>query len=422
MTATTSPDATAGAEADRLLMEIMLSPEGRVDPHSRYQSLRDLAPIHRSALGPLWVCTRYEDCRTVLRDNRFGKWDPDPDDPPPDVEMPLFASRREPSEFAQRNRSMLMMNPPDHTRIRGLVSRGFTPRRVDALRPAVEAMTDEILDAIPVGEPVDVLDVLGFPLPVRVIGELVGVPPADRDHFRPIVRAAATSLEPGASAEQLDRALEAATELWGYFGELIAARRSDPRDDLTSVLIAARDDADGAVLSEDEMIATLILVFAAGFETTTNLIGNGMYSLLRHPDEARRVRDDPALVGAAVEEILRFESPVQLDGRRANEPADIAGRPVAEGEWVITMLGAANRDPAVFDDPETFRVVARDTPPLSFASGIHYCLGASLARLEGQVVFAKVLDRFGTIELADEPAWRNTLILRGLDRLDVTFG
>lgn len=410
------------ALADQLVLEIMMSPEGRADPHTRYRALRDLAPLHRSALGPLWVCTRYEDCRTVLRDNRFGKWIPDPDAPEADIESPLFTTRRRPQAGEDEAHTLLMMNPPDHTRLRGLVSRGFTPKRVEALRPAVEAMTDEILDRMAVAGSLEVLDVLGFPLPVRVIGELVGVPEADRDRFRPLVRAAATALEPGTSDEEADAAVEAFGELREYFAQLIALRRSDPRDDLASVLIAARDDdheGDGARLSEQEMISTLILVFAAGFETTTNLIGNGLYALLRHPDEMTRVRDDPGLVPAAVEEILRWESPVQVDARRANEPADVAGEAIPEGDWLITLLGAANRDPAVFDDPEAFRVITRDMPALSFASGIHYCLGASLARLEGQVVFGRLLQRFDTIELTETPTWRNSLILRGLDRLHV---
>lgn len=420
----TNEEPAVTAEADRLLVEIMLSPEGRADPYPRYLALREQAPIHRSGLGPLWICTRYDDCRTVLRDNRFGKWDPDPDEPLPENDggMSFFAPRARPTDEQLRNRSMLMMNPPDHTRLRGLVSRGFTPRRVEALRPAVEVMTDEILDRMASAGELEVLDTLGFPLPVRVIGELVGVPEADRDRFRPLVRAAATALEPGTTDEQLAAAADAFGELREYFGALIEARRSDPADDLTSVLLAARDEGvDGGdeVLTVDEMITTLILIFAAGFETTTNLIGNGLYALLRHPDEMARVREDPSLVPAAVEEILRWESPVQLDGRRANEPAEIAGRKVAEGDWVITLLGAANRDPDVFDDPEAFRVVARETPVLSFANGIHYCLGASLARLEGQVVFGRLLARFATIELQDTPTWRGTLILRGLDRLDV---
>ena len=207
-----------------------------------------------------------------------------------------------------------------------------------------------------------------------------------------------------------------------YFGLDQQAKtvRVHALDYLVSVLNAARDDGDGDGLTEQEMIITLILVFAAGFETTTNLIGNGLLALLRNPAELARLRTDPDLVATAIEEILRFESPVQVDARRAREDAEVGGVAVPAGDWVTTFIGAANRDPAVFDQPDAFRIVERDTPVLSFASGIHYCLGASLARLEGQVVFGRLLERFASIEwLDDEPAWRNTLILRGLTELNV---
>jgi cytochrome P450 len=404
----------AGVSPDQLVVEIMLSPEGRADPYPRYKALREVAPVHKSDFGPVWFLTRYGDSRTMLRDNRFGKSDPDPDAEP----NPLFGPSRARRSDPVASRSLLALNPPDHTRLRGLVSRGFTPKRVEQLRPAVEAMTDDILDEMAREGDVDVLDVLGFPLPVRVIGELVGVPEGDRDRFRTTVRTAAAALEPGTTEAELDAATDAAHEMQAYFRDLIAKRRADPLDDLTSALIAARDEEDQ--LTEDEMVVTLLLIFAAGFETTTNLIGNGLLALLRHPDEMARVRDDPALVPAAVDEILRFESPVQVDARRALEDADIAGVPVPAGDWVVTFLGGANRDPAVFEEPERFRIGERSTPVLSFASGIHYCLGASLARLEGQCVFGKLLQRFEHIEwLDDEPAWRNTLILRGLTQLPV---
>ncbi|MBI2705492.1 MAG: cytochrome P450 [Actinobacteria bacterium] len=415
---TTADSAATQNLADNLVLKIMLTPEGRADPYPLYRELRELAPIHRSSMAPVHFLTRYEDCRAVLRDNRFGKND---NEPGSDDGAALFfgdASDIEVSDELRDNRSMLGLNPPDHTRLRGLVSRGFTPKRVEGLRPAIEAMTAEVLDGIGDGDEVDVLSVLGFPLPVKVIGELVGVPPADRDQFRPLVRTAAASLEPGATKEQMLAAIDAMGELREYFIDLCAQRRLHSLDDLTSALIHAQDDEDR--LTENEVVSTLILIFAAGFETTTNLIGNGLLCLLQHADQLARLRADRSLMPAAIEEMLRFQSPVQADGRRALENADVAGVPVSEGEWAVTFLGAANRDPAVFDDPESFVIQERHTPVLSFASGIHYCLGASLARLEGQIVFDQLLDRFGTVELLDgEPSWRNTLILRGLNELPV---
>ncbi len=405
---------------DGLILEIMLTPDGRADPYPRYRALRERAPVHRSELMaiPALFLTRYEDCRAVLRDPAFGK---PPTDAAPDPDRPesaLFPARRDRRPDPIASRSMLNLNPPDHTRVRGLVSRGFTPRRVESLRPAVEAMAGELIDVMAEQGDVEVIDALGFRLPVRVIGELVGVPASDRDQFRTKVRTVAAALEPGTTDEQLDEALVVTHELQDYFRELIAERRARPADDLTSALIAARDVEDR--LTEEELIATLILIFAAGFETTTNLIGNGLLTLLRHPAELARLRADPSLLPAAVEEILRFESPVQLDARMALAPTEVAGHQVAPGEFAVTFLGAANRDPDVYDEPETFRVAERDTPVLSFASGIHYCLGASLARLEGQVVFGRLLERFGTLELLDDqPAWRNTFVLRGLEHLHV---
>lgn len=418
------------AEADRLVLELLLDPAVRAEPYEHYRRLREHDPVHRSGFGPLWCCTRYDDCREALRDPHMVQpgtelpGDPGPDDPVeggPET-FRLFGPRRR-IDDPIASRSLLRLNPPDHTRLRGLVSRGFTPRRVEALRPAVAALTDRLLDDLEETGEVDLLDALGFPLPVQVIGELVGVPPADRDRFRALVRTSATALEPGITDEEWEAAGESNRVMQEYFAELIAERRRSPRDDLASALVAVQQEsvAEGgdAALTDEEMIATLILIFAAGFETTTNLIGNGVHTLLHHPDELARLRGDPSLDAAAVEEILRYQSPVQMDGRRAAADTVVGGRPVAAGEWVLTFLGAANRDPARFEEPERFRIRTRTTPVLSFATGIHYCLGASLARLEGQVVFRRLLDRFGTIELTAEPAWRNTFILRGLDALPV---
>jgi len=420
MASTESPVRDSQNVADNLVLRIMLSPEGRADPYPLYRELREIEPVHRSGMGPAWFLTRYEDCRAMLRDNRFGKSEPGSDEG-----MAAFFSSvgpvAEETAMTQR-RSMLSLNPPDHTRLRGLVSRGFTPKRINDLRPAIESMTDQVIEhlvdqaAVNGGE-VEVLSTLGFPLPVKVIGELVGVPAADRDRFRPLVRTVAAALEPGTTPEMFRASMEAAAELQDYFRHLIAVRTDEPQDDLTSALIASREDDDR--LTEDEMIATLILIFAAGFETTTNLIGNGLLTLLQHPDQLARLRANPSLLHVAVEEVLRFQSPVQADGRRALEPASVAGHAVDEGDWVITFLGAANRDPLVWEDPERFDLRERDTPIMSFASGIHYCLGASLARLEGEVVFGKLLEAFASIELAEEPTWRNTLILRGLEELKV---
>ena len=431
MTATPSSPPTA-EDLDRLAVELLLDPDVRADPFEHYRALRTHDPVHDAGFAPLWFTTRYDDCHQVLRDPNTVQpptrlpGDPEPGSPE-DLARPSMFGRPARDADSTAQKSLLRLNPPDHTRLRGLVSRGFTPRRVEQLRPAVEAMTDDVLDDLAAARTGDLLDLVGFPLPVRVIGELVGVPPADRDQFRSLVRDAATALEPGITDEQAAASARAGLQLREYFRALIAERKIAPRDDLTSALVgvqqaqlAGEDGDDVEPLTDDEMVATLILIFAAGFETTTNLIGNGLWCLLKHPDEMQRLRNDPGLATAAVEEMLRYQSPVQLDARRTAAEVTVGGRTIPPGQWVITLLGAANRDPEKFEDPEVFRITERSTPVLSFATGIHYCLGASLARMEGRVFFTHLLERFPSIELGAEPTWRNTFTLRGLEALDVS--
>ena len=409
---TETDTADPAVNPDGLVMETLLTPEGRADPYPRYRQLREVAPVHRSDLGAVWFLTRWADCNAVLRDPRLGKGDLNDD------RRALFNPGLPPRQQTVMGNSMLFVNPPDHTRLRGLVSRGFTPRRMQDLEAHVGHMADVIVDRMAVEGDVDVMDALAFRLPVQVIGELVGVPPSDRDQFRTLVRASAAALEPGVTAEQVEDAEHAMAIMDDYFRSLIERRRADLEHDLVSALIAARDGEDR--LSEDEMVATLILLFAAGFETTTNLIGNGLLCLLRNPDQFARLRAEPDLVGSAVEEMLRFESPVQVDARTAFEPVEIDGHRVGAGETVVTFLGAANRDPAEFVDPERFDVARDPNHPLSFAAGIHYCLGANLARLEGRIVFDRLVRRTADIEwLDDAPDWRGTLILRGVNHLHV---
>lgn len=409
---TETDTADPAVNPDGLVMETLLTPEGRADPYPRYRQLRDVAPVHRSDLGAVWFLTRWADCNAVLRDPRLGKGDLNDD------RRALFNPGLPPRQQTVMGNSMLFVNPPDHTRLRGLVSRGFTPRRMQDLEAHVGHMADVIVDRMTVEGDVDVMDALAFRLPVQVIGELVGVPPSDRDQFRTLVRASAAALEPGVTAEQVEDAEHAMAIMDDYFRSLIERRRADLEHDLVSALIAARDGEDR--LSEDEMVATLILLFAAGFETTTNLIGNGLLCLLRNPDQFARLRAEPDLVPSAVEEMLRFESPVQVDARTAFEPVEIDGHRVDTGETVVTFLGAANRDPAEFVDPERFNVTRDPNHPLSFAAGIHYCLGANLARLEGRVVFDRLVRRTADIQwLDDAPDWRGTLILRGVNHLHV---
>ena len=407
---------TAAIDADALLMELVATPEGRADPYPRYARLRAESPVHQSMFG-FWALTRYDDCQQVLRHPGVGK-----DFSGAADHLGLTAEQAaEQARFRNDRTNMLTTDPPDHTRLRGLVTRAFTPRTVESLRPRIVALVDELLDGIGDGEVVDVMDALAFPLPVTVIGEMLGVPRQDRAGLRPLVRSLTAVLELAVSPEALREATAADITLDGYFSGLVAQRRADPQEDLLSQLIQAEDEGDQ--LSEEELISTTVLLFAAGFETTTHLIGNGLQALLAHPDQLERLRADRTLLRPAVEELLRYDSPVQIAARTAYEDLTVDGRHIAAGSVILALLGAANRDPAKFTDPERLDLGRSEAGPISFGSGIHFCLGAALARLEGQIVFDRLLSRFRTMELVGgRPTVRDSLTLRGLVDLKVRFG
>ncbi|MGI8983464.1 MAG: cytochrome P450 [Acidimicrobiales bacterium] len=406
--------AVSTADPDALLLELVATPEGRADPYPRYAGLRDQSPVHRSAFG-LWTLTGYDDCQQLLRHPGVGK-----DFSAAMSSLGLTEADREAQDRFRNDRSnMLVTDPPDHTRLRGLVTRAFTPRTVETLRPRIVRLVDELLDGFGAGE-VEVMDALAFPLPVTVIGDMLGVPADDRAALRPLVRSVTAILELAVSPEALAEAAEADAELGRYFAGLVAERRAHPREDLLTKLIEAEDKGDQ--LTEHELISTVILLFAAGFETTTHLVGNGMLALLRNPGELARLRADRGLVPRAVEELLRYDSPVQIAARTTYEDLALGGRTIPAGSLVLALLGAANRDPARFGDPERLDVGREEGPPLSFGAGIHFCLGAALARLEGQIVVDRLLDRFATIELVGgPPTVRDSLTLRGLVDLRVRF-
>jgi len=388
------------AESAELLAELTTL-TGREDPYPRYDRLRAIAPLIRAEDGAL-VVTRYADCATVVRDGRLGHM-------PPDmlafVGLPDWAEHPALRQFFT---SMLAQNPPDHTRLRRLVSSTFTARRVQSLRPAIEAMVAGLLDGL-AGD-TDFVERFAFPLPVNVIGELLGVPPADRAQFQTLVRDWSQVLDV-ITPEVLARADPAATVIRDYLAGLAAERRAAPRDDLISALVAA--EAGGDRLTEDELLTMAALLFGAGFETTTNLLANGLVALDRNPGQAF---GDPAV---AVEELLRYDSPVQIVSRVAYEDVELGGTTVAAGERVVAYLGAGNRDPERFADPHRLDLARGDTAPLSFGGGIHYCLGAPLARLEAQIAFPALLRRFPGLEIGT-PVRRDSLTLRGYLSLPVS--
>ncbi len=388
------------------------SPQFKANPHPTYAALRDHDPVRRVTLPsglPAWLVTRYEDVKAVLADPRLSKdvrRFPDPG------RYLVAADLRE-----TISRHMLNADPPDHTRLRKLVSKAFTPRRVEALRPRVQQITEELLDRMaPLGR-VDLIDAFAFPLPVTVICELLGVPVEDRDEFRVWSNVIIEGVGAGDRFESAVRAMDK------YLRELVEAKRRSPGDDMLSDLIAAREEGDR--LSEGELTSMAFLLLVAGHETTVNLIGNGVYLLLTHPDQLALLRSDPGLLPSAVEEFLRYEGPAETSTLRfATEPIEIGGVTIPAGEVVLVALASANRDGRRFADADRLDITRGDSQHLAFGHGIHYCLGASLARLEGQVAIGELLARFPDLALAvppEELAWRPGTLIRGLCELPVTY-
>jgi len=392
--------------------------QARSDPYPLYRRLREKDPVHRSQAIFGWILFRHADCLELLRDPRFsaddrnfvgfarqqaiavadGLADPDGKDEP----------------------VMLRRDPPDHTRLRSLVNKAFTPRAIEKLRARVQEIADELLTKLARRGEFDLIADFAVPLPVTVIAEMLGVPTKDQAKFKLWSDHLVGFLDPQASpgAKILRRT---ADEFFAYMGGIAAERRLQPADDLITGLVQAEDG--GQRLSEQELHGTLALLLAAGNETTTNLIGNGMLALLQHPQQLERLRQQPELIDGAVEELLRWDSPVQFTARIPTADVELRGHRFKKGEAIIAVLGSANRDPAVFDEPDRLDVGRAENRHLSFGYGIHFCLGAQLARLEAQIAFRELLRRMPDLRMPEfKPRWRRLTFLRGLERLPLRNG
>ncbi|MAT06793.1 MAG: cytochrome P450 [Acidimicrobiaceae bacterium] len=394
-------------------------PAFRADPYPFYDRLRTEAPAYRDPGGSV-VVTRYRDVFTTLRSNQVSR----------DVEKNAVLDESNPIAVRRRERrgsgakTILNLDPPDHTRLRRLVSKAFTPRAIEQLRPNIAAMVDARLDVAAERGSIELIDDLAFPVPFQVISELLDMPTDRADELRDWSQVLTQGLEPTATITDMDASEQVIMQFVPYLIEVIEQRRRSPGDDLLSGLLAVEDDGD--TLSPEELISFVILLYVAGHETTVNLIGNGMLALLRHPDQLELWRHDPSLDGAAVDELLRFDGPVQHTVRVAMEPVVFDG---ADGEDVVvephhtilTVLGAANHDPAMFDDPHRLWLQRPNAGKhTAFSAGIHYCLGASLAKLEASVAITRFIRRFDTIELAGDPHFRDRITIRGVDHLPLT--
>ena len=393
------------------------SPQFRANPYPFYAQLRATAPVHQVKISrreTAWMVTRYNDVLAVLRDERFAKDRFTAMTPEQQAKMPWIPEMMKPLA-----RNMLDLDEPDHGRLRGLVHKAFTPRLIEQLRDRVQSLCDELLDAARRRGRIDLIHDYALPLPITIIAEMLGVPTRDRAKFH---RWSSTIVSASSGSEML-RVLPAVWLFMRYLRQFFKQRRAQPGDDLTTALLQAEEAGDH--LSEDELLAMVMLLLIAGHETTVNLIGSGTLALLQHPAQKQQLRDDPALIKTAIEELLRYTSPVDCATERfAREDIVFQGVRIARGEQVLAVLGSANRDEEQFSNPETLDLTRDPNRHLAFGQGIHYCLGAPLARLEGQIAITTLLRTLPNLRLAVAPErlrWRKGLIIRGLEKLPMTF-
>jgi cytochrome P450 PksS len=394
------------------------SPAFKANPHTFYARLRADAPVYNMRLSDgrnAWLVTRYDDVAAVLKDGRIVKDKRTALSPEQAARQPWV-----PSMLRSIERNMLDVDPPDHTRLRALVQGAFTPRLIENLRGRICELTDELLDAAQTKGRMDLIRSYALPLPMTIIADMLGVPPRERRRFH---RWSSTIVTTVPTNWGMFRALPALLSFLRYIRKMVKARRIAPTDDLVSALVQAREAGDK--LSEDELLAMVALLLIAGHETTVNLIGNGMLALLNHQDQLDRLRNDPALIKPAIEELLRFDGPLETATERfANEDVEIGGATIPRGEMVLAVLASANRDERQFPQPDQLDLSREPNRHLAFGLGAHYCLGAPLARLEGQIAIRTLLERLPDLSLAVPPAalrWRRGLVLHGLEALPVAF-
>ena len=391
----------------KLTMNDLIAQETKNNPHSFYAQLREVDTLYYVEEMDSWILTTYEDALWLLKDPRFTK---------DRRKLSQLTGEQNPeAEMAEHMRNMLMVDPPDHTRLRALVSKAFTPRMIEQMRPRIQQIADELLDVVQEQGQMDLIASFAYPLPITVISEMLGIPVADRQRFRTWTQAIINMQEEGRR--------NALPEFLGYIHTLLDEKRAHPGNDLISSLVQVKEQGDQ--LQENELVSMIFLLIVAGHETTVNLLGNGTLALLQHPDQLQKLLSDPSLITTAVEELLRYTAPVSLsDERWASEDIEIHGKLIRKGQQVVAALISANADPQQFPAGETLDITRSENQHLAFGKGIHFCLGAPLARLEGQIAFSTLLRRLPNLRLDRDPAqmiWNINPMLRGLTSLPVAF-
>ena len=428
------------SKSETLSLSNLLRPEVRANPYPFYAQLRSQDPVYWDEEMGFWVLSCYKDIASVYTDDRFSRAQGlmRGFERLPEVERQIA----EPV-YRSFSRTMFYADPPYHTHLRGLMNNAFTPRRVEQMRPYIQKIVDELLDDVQAKGQMDVVHDLAYPLPVMVIAELLGLPTEDRARFKGWSDDLFAILGTVRHSPQLmERAAQSLTEMTEYMTELSRARREQPRDDLLSVLLSvvdddeelecphphhvqgqlARDDRATAQLTQEELVANINILLSTGHETTTHLICNGVLALLQNPDQMQKLRDQPSLISSAIEEMLRYDNPVQITYRSALQDVALGGKQIRKGDLVNSILGSANRDLERYTEPDRFDITRNEGRHLNFGLGIHFCIGASLVRLEVEIAFNTILRRVPNLQLATENLdWQEHPVFRGLKSLPVSF-
>lgn len=403
---------------ETLSLSNLHNPEVRANPYPFYTQLRSQDPVHWDEAMGFWVLTRYADIASVYADARFSRaqglrrgFE----------RLPEAEQRIAEPVYHSFSKTMFYSDPPYHTRLRGLVNNAFTPNAVEQMRPHVQRMVDSLLDAVQTQGEMDAIHDLAHPLPILVISQMLGLPAEERGRFKQWSDDLFAILGSVPHApESMERASRSLAELTDYLTTLSHSRRQQPQNDLISALVGVVEE--GQRLTQEELIANVTILLSAGHETTSNLIGNGLLALLRNPDQMQKLRDHPKLVPSAVEEMMRYDNPVQIAYRSAAEDIEIGGKYMRKGQLVNSVLAAGNRDPERFSEPDQFDISRDEGRQLGFGLGIHFCIGAPLVRLEAQIAFSTILRRFPELHLATENLeWQEHPIFRGVKSLPLTF-